>query len=211
MAKPTGSCVSSVKEMAYMLKDTEMSNAVEETEDSSNHKPEEDFATSLSAKLLSAIRYEVQSADGGAKRCVLRRIIEESLRDIFLDGYEAGLEKVQDPSYQFIKYVLTHVVAAGRLDAILVQKFDKWSHSDAFLVGIAHRIASSSKFLEPMMVRESALAADIDGSERPSKSRGCRRLMSPPQRATSDSGSNSSVEIGSTGRSCLETERKKGQ
>lgn len=62
---------------------------------------------------------------------------------MFLDSFGLAEEGVLDLSYQFIKYMLTHLVVGGSIDSILPLNFDKWSRSDAFMNAIAHRIASS--------------------------------------------------------------------
>lgn len=90
----TGSRVRSVKIMAYIPKDTDISKAVGETEDSLPDKHEEDLATSLTAELLTAMRDEVQSAVGAAKKKVLRTTVKKTLRDIFLFGCEVAEEGV---------------------------------------------------------------------------------------------------------------------
>lgn len=44
---------------------------------------------------------------------LLRTTVEHTLRNIFLDVYEATEQRVQDSSYQFTKYVLAHLVAVA--------------------------------------------------------------------------------------------------
>lgn len=56
---------------------------------------------------------------------VLWTTAEETLREIFLDGCEAAEEAVQESSYQFKKYVMTHLVPSGSLDSIFALNFDK--------------------------------------------------------------------------------------
>lgn len=43
---------------------------------------------------------EVQSAVGATRREVPRNTVEETLRDVFLDGYELADGGVQESSYQ---------------------------------------------------------------------------------------------------------------
>lgn len=72
---------------------------------------------------------------------------------------------MQDFSNQFIKFLLTHLVAEGTLDSIPVLNLDKWSCSDSFMNVIAYHIASSPKFLGSIMVREFDRAAEVAGSD----------------------------------------------
>lgn len=119
-------------------------------------------------------------------------------------------EEVQDSCYQFINYVLSHLVAAGTLDSILALNFDKWSCSDASMDAIAHRIASISSFLEPIMMRELDRASKKVGSERPSNSYDHRSVTLLPMRTTSDSESHSCKEKSRAGSCCAKTRTEKG-
>lgn len=78
----------------HLIEDADIFKAVEETEDTPPHKPEGELAASLKAGLLMTMRAEVKSAVEAAKKEVLRAAVEETLRNIFLDGYEAGEEGV---------------------------------------------------------------------------------------------------------------------
>lgn len=72
MANPAGSWVLSMEKLAYTPKDTEFCEVIEETEHSSQQKPEGDSATSLMAGLFPAMKAEAHSAVGAASTEVLR-------------------------------------------------------------------------------------------------------------------------------------------
>lgn len=81
-ANPTRSWVIALEKMAYMSNDTDISKAVEKTEEISPHQPEGDPTTFLMAELLTATRADVQSAAGAAMRGVLRTKLRK-LSEIF--------------------------------------------------------------------------------------------------------------------------------
>lgn len=99
---------------------------------------------------------------------------------------------MQDPFYHCIKYGMTHLVAAGKLNSILALNFDKWLCTDAFLDASVPRIDYNPKFFELIMMREMDPVADMTGSDKPSNSHDRRRSTPPPQKTTPDPGSNSS-------------------
>lgn len=87
---------------------------------------------------------------------------------MFLDGHEAAEEGVQGSRYQSIKYVLTHLAAAGPLFSILAINIDKWSHPLGIMDAKANRVASSQKIMEPILMRELDRAAKVARNDRPS-------------------------------------------
>lgn len=116
---------------------------------------------SLKAELLTAISAEVESAVGTATKKVLRITVEKTLQDIFFVEFESAEKRVQDCFYKFIKQVPAHLVAAGTLVTILALKFGEWYRSNALIGAIAHRIASSPKFFEPILIKELNRTAHI--------------------------------------------------
>lgn len=176
-----------------MRNDSDISKAVDETEECLQDL---EIKASLKAEHLLVLKTKVQPAGGPAMSEVLSTTVEETLRDVYLDGYKAAGEGSQDSSNQFIKDVLSHLVATGNLDAILVPIFDKWSHSDAILDVVAHRIASNPMFLKPIMRRELYSAAEAAESDRASDLNERCSPISRCQKTAADTGSDSSDEEG---------------
>lgn len=110
--------------MKNVRKESNISKVIKETEDNLLEKVS---AAALKVELLAAMKTDVQSSVRAAEREIFRATVEETPRDIFLDGYETAEEGAQDTSYKFIKYVLTYMVAAVTRVSILALNFDKWS------------------------------------------------------------------------------------
>lgn len=165
----------------------------------------------LKAELFMAMNAEVQLAEDAAKKSVLRTTVEKSIRDIFLNGYELSEKRVQNTSYQFIKYFLKNLVAVGTMDPILALDGDKRSQSGAFMDAVSHHIAENPKFQKPVMVKELTCTADTARSVRPSSSSDRRRLMWKLLTTALDSWSGSADEEGTVRRSRLMTDNKKGR
>lgn len=87
--------------MALAPKGTDIFTAVKVTGDYFLEEAAEDSVASLKAEILAAIMVEVHSAVGPAKREVLMMIVEEFLRDILMEGYEAAKAGVRDLPYQY--------------------------------------------------------------------------------------------------------------
>lgn len=87
--------------------------------------PQRDFVTSLNGELLLEMKTEVLSPVAVLKMEVLWITFEQSLRDMFLNGYESGEEQLQDASLQFTKYFLSHLLAARTLESTLTLYIDK--------------------------------------------------------------------------------------
>lgn len=90
-----------MEKIGTMPKKADISKAVEYDEDSLTHKPRQDFATILNPELPTAMRAEVRSPVTTAKKEVLLTNVEETLRYVFLDGYEEVEKGVQDSPYRF--------------------------------------------------------------------------------------------------------------
>lgn len=95
-ANSSGIWALSIEKMAYMLKNTGTSKAVEENEDGSPYKLEKGIASLVKEDLLMAIRVEVRSAVGAAKTKMVRATVAGTSKDIFLDAYKAAEEKEQN-------------------------------------------------------------------------------------------------------------------
>lgn len=210
-AKQTGSWERFMEKMAYVPKDTHLSKEVDKTEDRTLQNPAADLVLFLEPELQTTMKAEVQLAIETAMRELLRRTVEETLRNKFLDGHEATEERVKDSSEQFIKYVLTHFVATATLDSVLALNFDKWSSSDGFMDAIAESINKYWQLMEPIMIRMMERTAMHDESGMHSTSCNRHTSMPPPLRSSSESGRDSSEKEGWDERSRLETERKKGR
>lgn len=72
---------------SYLMKSNELLKAVDETEKTIQEKPATDMMLSLKTELLSTSKAEVQSSVGAAKREVLGKTVEKSLRDTFQHRY----------------------------------------------------------------------------------------------------------------------------
>lgn len=118
---------------------------------------------------------------------------------------------MQNPSYQFIKYVLTNLVEASTLGRIPAINFDTYSRAELFMVSVAHHNDSSLKFLEPILMRELHRVAEIAASDRLSRPYNRRRSMPPPHETTSKSGRGALDEKGRDGHSRLQTKTKKSR
>lgn len=133
-AKPAGRRVRSTANMVYLLNNTDLSKAVEETENAVLERPAAtDLVLSLETELLRTMEAEVRLAVGAVIRKILRKTVEITPRDMFLDGCEVTDEEVKKAFYKFIKYVLAHMIVAARLDAILARNVHKWLCSVAFM------------------------------------------------------------------------------
>lgn len=119
----------------------------DETEDQELEHWREVSETSLKGELLDPEKARVHSAATSKRRENLRQTVDESLRDLFLDGHRATEDGKQGRSDQFVQYGMRKWVEAGTLDWILAPKFYKWVRSDAIIDAIAQRIAKNSRFL----------------------------------------------------------------
>lgn len=108
--------------MAYFSKDSDIPIAEDETE---SLFLEEDLEAELKAEFRTAMKTEVEAAVEATRRELLQTNVEKTLRDIFLDGYKTVEGEAQNSSYQFIKHLVTHIVAADTLELILASNFDK--------------------------------------------------------------------------------------
>lgn len=129
-----------MKMMARMWIDTNIVYTVQEAENHFPDKPDEDFASSIKAGKLTAMTAEAQLAVGTPGMELLWTTVEESLRNTVLDGCEAADWEIQNSTFQFIVYVLTHLAVVGTPDSILALNVDEWLTSDAIIDAIAHFI-----------------------------------------------------------------------
>lgn len=113
-------------------------------------------------------------------------------------------------SFQFIKYVLTHIVAVVTLESILALYFDKWSCSSSFMDAVAHPIARILEFLQSIMMRELHRRNKGAGSDRQSNYHIYRRSMSSPRKTTVNYRSHLSHKEGRGSLSRLKTDTEKG-
>lgn len=140
-----------MEKILSMLKDSYPSKEIDEAEDGLS---EGDSVAYLNAELLATFESEVLSDVGTAKRDVIWIIVKETRRNLFLNGFKAAEEAVQDFYYQYFKYMQTHMVEAGTMDMILAMNVDKWSRSDPFMETCAHPIVRNLKYQEPLMIEE---------------------------------------------------------
>lgn len=82
----------------YVLKGTDSSKTVDETENRMFDGPAAALVFLLKNERLDTMKAKVQSAAWVAMRKVLRITFEKSLRNIFSDVYEAAEEEVLDSS-----------------------------------------------------------------------------------------------------------------
>lgn len=94
-ANQTESWVCFMERMVYMLMDSDTSKEVDENDDSLSKG---DFEASLKTELLTAMNIKVKSAVGAARTEVLQTTLDETLRNVFLNGFEVAKEGVQDSS-----------------------------------------------------------------------------------------------------------------
>lgn len=95
-----------------MLNDSAIFSAADDNKNGSMVNPERGLAMFLNAKILAAMRPEVQSSVRAVKMEVLRTTAEETLKNIFLDGYDVAKENMQGSCHQFMTYSLSHMVDA---------------------------------------------------------------------------------------------------
>lgn len=98
-ANPTGTWMCSMEKRGYTPKESGIFKAVDEIEDQSQKVGS---IKSLKAELLLVIKTEVHSEVIAAKKEVLLTTVEETLRNMFLCGYEKIKNEVQESSYEFI-------------------------------------------------------------------------------------------------------------
>lgn len=135
--KPTGSWPCFI-EKCICAKNVHFLKTVDETEDHMWENPVAGLVLSLKTEVLIIVEAaKVQSAVRAKKWDVLRKAVEKTLCDIFLNGHEAAEKGVQDSFCQCIKYVPKHLVTSGTLDLIFELSFDKWSRSDFIMQAIA--------------------------------------------------------------------------
>lgn len=113
----------STEKMENIRKDLDISKAVYETED---HCPEKDLVLLLKEEIFLVMKTKVKSVVSVPKTELLRSTDEETFWDTFPDGYDADKEGVRDSSYQFMKYVLTHLRVVRTPESVLALTFDRW-------------------------------------------------------------------------------------
>lgn len=94
--------------------------------------------------------------------------------------------------------MLTHLVAAGTLDSILILDFDKLSHLDTFMSAVAHAIAGNLKFVEPIMMTELGRPDKIAGNNSSALSTATGQCHEPREQPWTLEGSHRMQKVGPT-------------
>lgn len=67
-----------------------------------------------------------------AHREVLQKIVEDTLKEIFVARLHDTSTGMRNSSSQFVQHMLMHIIESGTLDTVLEQIFEKSSRSDTF-------------------------------------------------------------------------------
>lgn len=137
--------------------------------------------------------------------------VEETLRNISLDKYEATEEESQDSYNQFIISAVTNLVTAGTLDAILVLERVKFSRSHASRDVISEHTTNNRQLSEQNMTHVIDHTAELAKSAIHSTSHNRRRSISQSLRSFLEAASDSRNEKGRAGGSHHKSKTEKGR